>query len=304
MTQPVDSSMYGAVDLAPLAETSAHPHEAGASAQGVVEGPIAIDVTAENLREIIERSATVPIILFFTTARVPEAASLASTFEQTAQAYAGRFQFGRVDVDTQMAVAQEFRLQGVPAAVAVLQRRPFPLFEGVAQTSDIAPLLDQVLQAATSAGITGRMSGGHAPVEAPLPPHMKEAYEALDAGDLAKAKHEFELALKANPSLDEAKVGLAHVELAQRTDARDPQEILAAVKDIPLTDIAAHMEAADIEVRYGHPDAAFARLIDVIKATTGEDRETVRKRILDLFEIVGAGTVVTQARRALANALF
>jgi len=65
------------------------------------------------------------------------------------------------------------------------------------------------------------------------------------------------------------------------------------------------MTAADIEVFHGYPDAAFARLIDVIKVTSGDERNAVRERLLELFEVVGADQpVVSQARRALASALF
>ncbi|MCF2706607.1 tetratricopeptide repeat protein [Arcanobacterium haemolyticum] len=302
MTQPFDRSMYGAVDLSGLAQQPADTQAPADNA--TVPGPFVVDVTAANLRDVLERSARVAVILLFSTQRVPEAAQLDQTFREVAAGAGGRFQLGRVDTDTQPQVAQALGIQGVPAAVAIMQGRPFPLFEGVPEAAQIRPLIDQVIQAAAQAGITGVMSGDEEPQEAPLPPHMQEAYDALEAGDTEAARAAFELALKANPGLEEAKVGLAHVELAQRAKGADATEILVAAKDAPLSDIETHMRAADIEVLHGRADAAFARLIDVIKVTSGDERDTVRKRLLELFEVVGNDPIVNQARRALASALF
>ena len=65
------------------------------------------------------------------------------------------------------------------------------------------------------------------------------------------------------------------------------------------------LQAADIECYGRRPESAFARLIDVISVTSGDDRETARKRLLELFDIVGADNpAVGQARKALAMALF
>jgi len=55
----------------------------------------------------------------------------------------------------------------------------------------------------------------------------------------------------------------------------------------------------------GNVEDAFARLIDLVRATAGPDRELVRIRLVDLFEVVGADDPrVPVARRALANALY
>ncbi|MFZ0531321.1 MAG: tetratricopeptide repeat protein [Propionicimonas sp.] len=51
--------------------------------------------------------------------------------------------------------------------------------------------------------------------------------------------------------------------------------------------------------------AAFDRLVGVIRLTTGAERETVRLRLLELFETVGpADPAVAKARRDLVSALF
>ena len=52
-------------------------------------------------------------------------------------------------------------------------------------------------------------------------------------------------------------------------------------------------------------DDAFSRLLTVLTTSAGEEKETVRVRLLELFEVVGTDDPrVAQARVALANALF
>jgi putative thioredoxin len=50
--------------------------------------------------------------------------------------------------------------------------------------------------------------------------------------------------------------------------------------------------------------AAFALLVDVVRDTAGDERESARQRLLDLFLVAGDDPAVPPARLALANALF
>lgn len=79
---------------------------------------------------------------------------------------------------------------------------------------------------------------------------------------------------------------------------------LQEASEAKLGDIEAHLAAADIECYSRRPEAAFARLLDVIRVTSGKERDIVRERLLELFEIVKDSPAVSQARRELASALF
>ena len=120
------------------------------------------------------------------------------------------------------------------------------------------------------------------------------------------AQVEFTQALKDNPGDEESQAMLAQVELVQRVrTVSDPVELLQRAKSAGLQDVEIQLQAADIECYGRRPESAFARLIDVISVTSGDDRETARKRLLELFDIVGADNpAVGQARKALAMALF
>ena len=63
--------------------------------------------------------------------------------------------------------------------------------------------------------------------------------------------------------------------------------------------------AADVEILQQQIDAAFDRLIGLIKRTAGDDRTTVRTRLVELFELFDpAEPFVVAARRKLATALY
>jgi putative thioredoxin len=70
-------------------------------------------------------------------------------------------------------------------------------------------------------------------------------------------------------------------------------------------DLVAQLAAADVEALGGEWQAAFDRLIALVKRTAGDDRATVRARLIELFAVAGAHEpAVNKARAALANALF
>ncbi|WP_348525367.1 tetratricopeptide repeat protein [Luteimicrobium album] len=110
--------------------------------------------------------------------------------------------------------------------------------------------------------------------------------------------------MKQDPSDALAKAGLAQVELLQRTRDLDLQAVRAAAAADP-TSLDAALDVADLDLSGGKVDDAFGRLIDLVRTTSGDDRERLRKRLVDYFEIVGTQDPrVAAARRALANALY
>ena len=62
---------------------------------------------------------------------------------------------------------------------------------------------------------------------------------------------------------------------------------------------------ADLDLLGGHVEDAFARLVDAVRVTSGDERNAVRVHLVELFEVVGtADPRVVTARRALSAALY
>jgi putative thioredoxin len=101
-----------------------------------------------------------------------------------------------------------------------------------------------------------------------------------------------------------ARAGQAQVGLLTRTHEVDLAGARAAAA-ADAGDLTAQLLVADLDVLGGNVEDAFARLIDLVRTTAGDERERVRLRLIDLFEVVGGDDPrVAPARRALANALY
>jgi putative thioredoxin len=92
--------------------------------------------------------------------------------------------------------------------------------------------------------------------------------------------------------------------LLRRTQHVDPAEAraeAAANRD----DVDAQTLVADLDMLGGHVEDAFNRLVDVVRRTSGTDRDKARTHLIGLFDAVGnEDPRVLNARRALASALF
>ncbi|ROR95637.1 putative thioredoxin [Salana multivorans] len=321
MNQPNPSGLdiRGAVDLSMLQKpTPAQERAAAASAAAASQAApgVIVDLTPENFQEVIESSAQVPVIVAIGASRSATGEQMTPVLERAAIAYQGRFRLARVDADAQPQIAQAFGIQAVPCAVAVIQGQPLPLFQGSPSPEQVAQVLEQLLAAAAEAGVTGNAATGEAPAApAPgedeedlpeLPPLHQAAYEAIEAGDWDAATAAYQKALNENPADLDAKAGIAQVALMSRIDGvEDALAVLTAADAAGPGDVPANLLAADVELAARRPGAAFARLIAVIRATSGEDRETARKRLVELFELEDpASEDVKRARRELALALF
>ena len=77
------------------------------------------------------------------------------------------------------------------------------------------------------------------------------------------------------------------------------------VADAAPTDIEAALAAADVQILNHDVTAAFERLIALVRSTSGDDRNRVRTRLIELFELFDpADPDVVVGRRNLANALY
>ncbi|HJP78508.1 MAG TPA: tetratricopeptide repeat protein, partial [Pseudonocardiaceae bacterium] len=78
-----------------------------------------------------------------------------------------------------------------------------------------------------------------------------------------------------------------------------------AKADADPDDLEAQFAAADLDLAEQQLDVAFGRLINAVRRTAGDDRDRVRKRLVELFELFPADEPrVLKARRDLASALF
>lgn len=285
----------------------------GSSAPSGVAGRagVVVEGTDSNFQEVANASVGVPMLLVLWAAQIPESRDYLDTVVRIAGSYEGRFQVVSVNVEQNPTLLRAFQVQSVPVTMGLVQGQPVPMFAGIQPEQALRPVLDEFLGLAVQHGVTGRvdLAGAGEPaegadVEEQLPPLHQEAYDAIERGDLDGAVAAYQQALKQNPADADAELGLAQVGLLQRTEGADLQTARAAAAERP-TDVAAQGLVADLDVLGGHVEDAFLRLIDLVRATAGEEREQAKNHLLQLFAVVGSHDErVRKARTSLMSALF
>jgi len=300
-SHPTSSASFrGAVDLSTLSQST--PAPGPAAGNGLV-----IQGTDGGFQAIVTGTQKVPAVVVLWSQRMPASADFVQVVTSVAASYEGRFQVVSVDVDVNPGLLQAFQVQSVPMTLGLVAGQPVPLFLGAQSAEQVRVYVDELLKLAAEHGVTGRVAleePGEAEVEPELPPLHQEAFDAIERDDLDAAAAAYTKALALNAADGDAAVGLAQVKLMQRTAGVDLQAARAAAAEGP-TDVAAQMLMADLDVLGGHVEDAFVRLIDTVRATEGDERDTVREHLVELFAVVGAHDErVLKARRALMSALF
>lgn len=256
------------------------------------------EVTKENLAsDFVELSMTKPVILLCWTSRSPQSLDLLATLDKLNKEDSDVWVLGSVDIDRVPEVANALQARTVPYAVALVGGQPIPLFEEAIGEDEVKIVITKLLTIAAEQGI------GSAPEEK-LEPEEIEALAALEVGDLLLAEDAYKRFLARKPQDPFAKLGLAHTQLQLRITDLDPATVIATANANPL-DIGAAMRCADIEVATGTVEPAFLRLLSLVKSTSGDEKTTVKNRLLELFALVDpADPRVIKARAELANALF
>ena len=261
---------------------------------------VGIPVTQENLvSEFVSKSKEQVVVLLAWSARSTQSKEILETLGKLEKADNGSWLLGTVDVDSQPQVAQALQIKSVPVAIAIIAEQLLPLFESVPPADQVRLVINKLLELASQKGV------GAAPVgetEIPMEAEEEAAYAALEKGDYKAAKLSYEAWLKRKPNEQVAVVGLSQVNLMLRIEGLDP---VLTLKNSKVDDLTSQLMCADIQVASGDYQAAFDRLLQVIKSMAGEDRDKAKNHLISLFNLVDpADPRLIKARAALASALF
>lgn len=108
----------GAVDLSMLQKPTPAQEAAAANSQAAArQAPagVIVDLSPENFQQVVESSATVPVIVAIGASRTAAGEQMTPSLEQAAVAARGRFVLARLDADTQPEITQAFGCRECPA---------------------------------------------------------------------------------------------------------------------------------------------------------------------------------------------
>jgi putative thioredoxin len=229
--------------------------------------------------------------------RSVESQEMVTTLGKLMNDYQGQWSLARVNIDTDPEIAQAFQTKNVPYAVAIIAEQMVPLFEQSYPEAQLRLVIDKVLTLSAQQGI------GEAPVEQ-MEPEEEEAINALESGEFAVAEAAYKKWLSRKPNENLAKLGLAQTQLLRRTEGLDLNKVIEDSAKSPQ-DIELQLKASDVEIVNGGVEAAFSRLLNLVKATQGDEKNKVKTHLLNLFALVDQSDPrLISARKELASSIF
>jgi len=284
---------------------------------------LALQADETNFSSVLDISNTVPVLVCFVF-NLDTDESMVQVLTDAVTGLSGRVVLVSIDAVANPQLSASFQVESLSAAeggatpvvAAVIAGRPLPLFAGAQPADVITQVLQQLVAVGQENGVAGLVvtpamvsesDGGVSPANEPevtLAPLHQEAFDAIERGDYASAVRAYERALVANPRDDMARAGLAQVSLIERLQGKSLADVRNAAAANP-SDVQAALDVADLDVSGGHIDDAFERLLSAFPLAAKEDREMIRGRLLQLFDVVGASDPrVISARGRLAALLY
>ncbi len=284
--------------------------------------------TEEFATEVLDASFKQPVVVDFWAPWCGPCKQLGPVLEKAVAATGGAVRMVKMNIDANPEVAQQLRVQSIPAVFAFLDGRPIDAFVGAQPESQVKAFIERV---AKTAGAEAAAS--------PLDQAAEQAQAALEAGDAAAAGQIFAKILDHEPGHVAALIGLARCRIAEgwldeaaalldtlpeaaRTGAaydsarssldlaqtsRGRGELAALESRVAQNpgDHQARLDLANALYTAQRADEAIDALIESVRRDRSWNEEAARKQLLKMFEALGPTHPSTvSGRRKLSSVLF
>ena len=295
------------------------------SASGEASGPVKDISTEEFMTEVVEASMQMPVLVDFWAEWCGPCKQLAPVLESAVAATRGKVKLVKMDIEKYPEIANQMRIQSIPAVVAFANGRPANAFTGakpegeirefiaaVAGPSDEEVAVDALLeqaQALVEQDQNAQASQIYGQILS-VQPHNLQVIGALGQiyvkdDNLAAAKGLMEH-LDKEQLKDADIVSLqSAIELAEQAESLGSYGELESLVASEPDNHQARMDLAVALNANGKREDAADHLLEIIRKAPQWNEEAARKQLLQFFEAWGMTDETTlSARRRLSSLLF
>ena len=293
------------------------------------ENSLIIDVITDNfMTDVIEQSKETPVIVDFWAPWCEPCKQLTPIIERIIKEKNGKVILAKMNIDESPEVAQQLKIQSIPAVMAFNDGQPIDGFIGVQSEKNIIEFVNKISSLKNSSTIEENISAGK---------------KYMNEGDIETATLVFSEILKIEPDNISAKSLLARclIKNDQLNDAekiinslpvgaesnqdyisvRSELEIFKNVKNNPISDneeqelrnnidkepenYQLRLDLSKILMTKGENEEAINQLLRIIEVNPKWNDGEARKQLIEIFNILGNENIlVTEGRKKLSSMLF
>ena len=288
-----------------------------------------IDVITDNfMTDVIEQSKETPVIVDFWAPWCEPCKQLTPIIERIIKEKNGKVILAKMNIDESPEVAQQLKIQSIPAVMAFNDGQPIDGFIGVQSEKIIIEFVNKISSLKNSSTIEENISAGK---------------KYMNEGDIETATLVFSEILKIEPDNISAKSLLARclIKNDQLNDAekiidslpvgaesnqdyisvRSELEIFKNAKNNPISDneeqelrnnidkqpenYQLRLDLSKILMAKGENEEAINQLLRIIEVNAKWNDGEARKQLIEIFNILGNENIlVTEGRKKLSSMLF
>jgi len=281
-------------------------------------------------KDVLEASRTVPVIVDFWAPWCGPCKTLQPMIEKVVTEAKGAVKLVKINIDENKMLAQQLRIQSIPAVYAFFGGRPVDGFMGAVPESQIREFVGRLVQASGGAGAEGADD---------LNAALEHAKQAVADNDFQLAAQIYNEVLEVAPDNLPALAGLAkcyaqegqtdqalailarvpakdktnaeivavqaQLDLAEKAKAAGPIGELKAKAAADPKDFQSRLDLAMAYWAANQKQEAIDELLDMIKLDRNWNEAAARQQLLKFFEALGfTDPLAVAGRKRLSNILF